>query len=125
MYMYMYMPYYVTSHCILLRIVLSHDRVHVLIVATVVYALLVATKDVRALDSWRHFIIIFFVMVYMFTIHFHHIYYRFLVWELDISMPMMMLTIKVWLPACMLHIEVTCCIKLIIVISLPFNQLTR
>uniref|UniRef100_A0A7S1CCL7 Lysophospholipid acyltransferase n=1 Tax=Bicosoecida sp. CB-2014 TaxID=1486930 RepID=A0A7S1CCL7_9STRA len=68
--------------------------VHSFITSTVVYLFLYFTKDIRALDGSRHFIVLGFCMSYMSFSHIFRVVDSYLKWELDYTGPQMLLTIK-------------------------------
>ena len=60
-----------------------------------VYLVVAATQSIRAFDGVRHLIIFAFMLLYLFTMHLFRVYHDYMGWTLDITGPLMLLTIKV------------------------------
>ena len=53
------------------------------------------TSFIRAFDGIRHLVIFAFMLLYLFTMHGLRLYNDYMGWTLDITGPLMLLTIKV------------------------------
>ena len=80
---------------VLAQFVFGFEWVHALVTSGFVYLVLAATSRVRAFDSSRHLIIFAFMLLYLFTMHLFRVYHDYMGWTLDITGPLMLLTIKV------------------------------
>jgi lysophospholipid acyltransferase len=80
---------------VLAQFVFGYEWVHALVTSAVVYLVVAGTSRIRAFDSWRHLIVFAFMLLYLFTMHLFRVYHDYMGWTLDITGPLMLLTIKV------------------------------
>jgi hypothetical protein len=79
---------------VLAQLVFGTEWVHALISSTVVYLLLAATKNSRAVDRVRHVVIFAFMLLYLAALHTFRMYHDYMGWTLDITGAFMLLTMK-------------------------------
>jgi len=79
---------------VLAQVVFGYQWVHPLVCAVFVYAVVAGTAGIRALDGSRHLIVFVFMLTYMTLAHLLRLYHDYMGWSLDITGPLMLLTIK-------------------------------
>ena len=84
-----------TCGVLLAQFVFGFEWVHALTTATVVYVLLALGQRQAGLARARPLVVFAFMLVYLFAVHMYRVYHSYMVWKLDITSPLMLLTMKV------------------------------
>ena len=84
-----------TCGVLLAQFMFGFEWVHALTTATVVYVLLALGQRQAGLARARPLVVFAFMLVYLFAVHMYRVYHSYMVWKLDITSPLMLLTMKV------------------------------